>query len=105
MLKMELCCEEEIQCPKCGAELYQKLYKDERKIYLVCEVENCGYEKTVTYDKTQFNFVYRDEFYTEIIAENLEEAIKKLDNAIWKRTDFNLWQDYFEVKYKPIYCS
>lgn len=105
MFKIELCCEEKIQCPKCGTELYQELHEDERKIYLLCQAENCGYEKTVIYDETQFNFVYRDEFYTEIIAKNLEEAMNELDNAIWKRTDYDLWHDYLEVEYKPICCS
>ena len=103
MLKINLLYNENVICPKCGFELHQEVWEDEKKVYLVCDQNSCDYETIVEYEYVKYNFIYRDEFTTDVIARNIEEAMEKIDDANWKRTPFNLWKDYLEVKCYPFY--
>jgi len=104
MLKIRLSYNESTICPKCGSRLYQEVWEDEKKVYLVCEQNGCGYETIVEYEYIKFNFIYRDEFTTDVIARNIKEAMEKIDDANWKRTPFYLWKDYLEAQYYP-FCE
>jgi predicted nucleic acid-binding Zn-ribbon protein len=90
------------KCPRCGAKLYEEIREDKKTLYLVCEKDGCGYEKTVKYKCMKFSFTYRDEFTTEVVAKNMEEAKKKIENIDWKRTGYDLWEDYLDVEYSPV---
>jgi len=102
MFEAGLSYEQSTICPKCGASLYQEVWESEHKVYGLCEKSDCGYEGVLSYEYLKFTFVYRDEFTTEITAKNLEDAIKQLDNAAWKRTGYHLWQDYLSAEYSPV---
>ncbi|MGA2322897.1 MAG: hypothetical protein ABSG22_03520 [Sedimentisphaerales bacterium] len=90
------------KCPRCSAQLYEEVYEDEKTIYLVCEKNGCGYEKKIKYKHLKFSFTYRDEFTTDVVAKNIEEAMKKIESVDWKRTDCDLWEDYLDVEYSPV---
>lgn len=90
-------------CPKCGSMLHEEVYENISSLYLSCIKPGCGYEHEIKYHNMKFKFVYREEFVTEIVAKSLEEAIKKLDHVTWRRTDWYLWDDYFDVTYYPDY--
>jgi len=98
-MEVEFSCEERTICPECGAQLYQEVWEDERKVYLLCEENGCDYENIVEYRDIKFRVTYRDEFKAEVVAENLEEAIRKLDDVTWKRTCHYLWRDYLSARY------
>ena len=90
------------KCPRCSALLYEEVCEDEKTIYLVCEKNGCGYQKKIKYEHLKFSFTYRDEFTTEVVAKNIEEAIKKIESVDWKRTGYDLWEDYLDVEYSPV---
>ena len=103
MLKINLSYEESTICPKCGAILYQEVWEDEKKVYLMCEKDDCDYETIIEYEYIKYSIIYRDEFTTDVIARNIEEAMEKIDHTNWKRTSFSLWKDYLEAQYFPFY--
>ncbi len=90
------------KCPRCGAELYEEIWEDKKTIYLVCEKDGCGYEKTMKYKHLKFSFTYRDEFTTVVVAKNIEEARKKIESVDWKRAEYDLWEEYLDVEYSPV---
>lgn len=103
MLRVELYYQSRTICPMCEAQLYQEIWEDESKVYLVCERSGCDYQAIVKYEYIKFSFTYRDEFTTEVIAKNIEEALGKIDDATWKRTGYNLWKDYLDARYYPVF--
>lgn len=103
MFEVSLCYKQAKACPKCGALLYREVWESERKVYVVCEQGDCGYEDLLEYEYLKFSFGYRDEFTTEITAKSVEDAIKELDNATWKRTGYDIWQDYLSGEYVPVF--
>lgn len=103
MGEVKLSCERALTCPQCGAYLYQEVLEDEKKVNLFCQENGCNYENIAKYECLRFSFTYRDEFTTEVVAKNLDEAMKKLDHANWQRTVHELWEEYLDVEYNPIF--
>jgi uncharacterized pyridoxamine 5'-phosphate oxidase family protein len=104
MIKISLAYEESTICPECEAILYQEVWEDEKKLYLVCEQDGCDYERLISYENIKFTFTYRDEFTTDVMARNIEEAMEKIDDVNWKRTSSSLWKDYLQAEYFP-FCE
>jgi len=102
MIAVELIETQTAICPKCGGELCQEINEDKRTVTLWCEKAGCHFGRDVKYKYLTFKFVYRDEFTTEITAQTLDDAIKKLDSVAWQRSDFDLWHEYLEAKYYPV---
>ncbi|MHC4648264.1 MAG: hypothetical protein ACYTBJ_22620 [Planctomycetota bacterium] len=100
---MELSYEETHTCPRCSAKLYVEVLDEEKKIYLLCEQEGCEYEGTIEYECARFCFTYREEFCTEVVAKDIEEARRKIEGANWTATGCGLWEDYLEVEYSPVH--
>ena len=103
LAKTELCSDKSITCPNCGSQVYDEVWEDERKVYLVCEQKGCDFEAIIEYEYVKFTFRYRDEFTTEILDRSLEEALDKINSASWRRTGWSLWEEYLEVRYQPDY--
>jgi hypothetical protein len=101
-IAIELTQAQTVTCPKCGNQLCQEIDENKRKVILWCEKRGCNFGRDVRYKYLSFRFVYRDEFTTEITARTLEDAIKKLDSAVWQRSSLDLWHEYLEVKYYPV---
>lgn len=103
LLKVEPSCDEVTVCPKCGSKLYQEVWEEESKVYLACDQTGCNYETKTEYEYIKYKFTYRDEFTTEVIARNIEEALERIDSATWRRTPYYLWPEYLEARYHPVY--
>ena len=102
MEEIEISNEKQLMCPKCGAPLCQQWLEYGSKFHLFCEEGDCKYEETIQPERIRFSFKYRDEFTTEVVAKNLEEAMKKIDDSNWRRTIFGLWNEYLEVECDPV---
>ena len=102
MEEIELYNEKQRMCPKCGSYLCQELVENGGKFHLFCEEGDCEYDKILEPERIRFHFTYRDEFTTEVVAKNLEEAMKQIDDAAWQRTGYGLWNEYLEVECEPI---
>lgn len=94
--------EHEEVCPRCGDKVYVEVWEDKRLVYLACENKDCEYEATCEYELQKYRFTYRDEFTTEVEARDFDEARRKIEDVEWKRTAYDLWDDYLDAVYRPV---